>query len=308
MGGLRLTGVVSFVADAPPRTGLGHLSRCSAVALALRARGVATACYALGADTVLQRDGIEWTPLADTTPPAGEVIVADTYVLSASELERIAGGRPLVLMHENGDLRGATLAVDTTLEPDGHPSHLFGFPYACLRPMFWGVERTSASGVVQSVLVTMGAADTAGVSASIASTLIDSAPDVTVRVVRGPHAGFDPPQGVEVLDAPASMLGPLLAADLVVCSAGQTSLEAAAAGTPAITVTTAENQAPNAELLQALGVSRSVAAGDADDLRDQLSQLLDDADLRRNMSETGRRTVDGFGALRVAFRIAELTG
>lgn len=273
--------------------------------LALHARGIPTDCFALGADRPIERDGVLWRP-TDRPLEATGVTVLDSYVLPQAEQQRLADVGALVVMHEGSRPQNAALTVDTTLPPDEVATHLHGLAFTCLRPMFWGAERGTLSDVVRTVLVTMGAADCAGVTTSISELVRETAPEACVRVIRGPHAAFDPPAGIETVDAPPNLLALLLAADVVVCSAGQTSLEAAMTGTPSVTVTTADNQAPNAGLLAQLGISRSVAADDVTALRYALTGVLSDSGLRRRMGENGRKHVDGFGALRVAFKIAEL--
>ena len=64
--------------------------------------------------------------------------------------------------------------------------------------------------------------------------------------MRGPYATFEPPAGVELVDAPPSLLAELLAADVVVTAAGQSALEAAATGAATVAVPLAPNQWPNA--------------------------------------------------------------
>ena len=74
----------------------------------------------------------------------------------------------------------------------------------------------------------------------------------TVVAVRGPYAKGDPPNEVEVLDAPESLAEVLLKADIAVVGAGQTMLEAAAAGTPTVSIVLVDNQRRQAEGLAAL--------------------------------------------------------
>ena len=56
------TDPVVLIADAGPEAGLGHVSRSSAVAVALRCRGVDHRCYAYGADEPPHCDGVRWAP------------------------------------------------------------------------------------------------------------------------------------------------------------------------------------------------------------------------------------------------------
>jgi spore coat polysaccharide biosynthesis predicted glycosyltransferase SpsG len=304
-----VSAVVGFVADAQPGTGLGHISRCSAIALALTCKGIGVDCYALGSDDALERDGIPWRPLGsirDAPLAEAAAIVVDSYVVPAEDELTLAAGRPLLLMPERRDIEHATLAVETAFAPDADPRHLFGPRFACLRAPFWGLKPRPFSETVQGVLITMGAYDSAGLSVSVAQRTRSALPDAAVRVVRGPKASFEAPDGVEVVEAPPNMLDPLLDSDLVICAGGQTSLEAATTGTPSITFTLIDNQVGNATLLEELGVSISVSPDDPEALTSALKSLAGDPARRRKMGEDARTAIDGFGAHRVAFALGRL--
>lgn len=301
---------VGFVADAQAGNGLGHISRCSAVALALSCRGVDHRCYAFGSPEPIERDRVHWERFegANDRDVEGEFVVFDSYVMDEHEQLAIAAGRPIVVMHEGRPVDHAALAVNTTLPPSDDDRHLYGLRYAALRPPFWGVVRDSLPDRIRTVLVSLGASDGSGLTISMARLALRVIPDARVRVVRGPRAAFAAPPGVEVIDAPADLLRAFLATDLAICSGGQTSLEAAATGTPSVTLSLAPNQKPNTELLERLGVTIAPNSDHEDGIESALRQLADDPDRRREMSERARSVVDGNGALRVAFRIAELMG
>lgn len=297
---------VGFVADAQPGNGLGHISRCSAVALALRCKGFEIRGYALGSVGAIERDGVDWEPLTNDGAVAGDLVVLDSYVMSEEQQVSLADGRKIVVMHEGSSVDHAALAVNTTLPKSDDPRHLYGLAYAALRPPFWGVVRAKPPEEVRSILITMGASDASGLSARIARLAKGTIPRATVRVVRGPRATFEVPAETEVIDAPSDLLHHFLAADVAICSGGQTSLEAAATGTPSITLSLAENQAPNTRLLQELGVTTAIDPDDEEGLATALLHLVHDPTRRRQASERARACVDGYGAFRVAFRIGEL--
>ena len=126
-------------------------------------------------------------------------------------------------------------------------------------------------------------------------------------MVRGPFSRLRAPAGVALLEAPATLHDALLAADVVVATAGQTSLEAAACGTPAVLVALDGPQADQGARL-ARGRGRA-ARGDgrrADGVARAAAALAADAAARAAMSAAGQAAVDGHGALRVAYRLAAL--
>lgn len=96
----------------------------------------------------------------------------------------------------------------------------------------------------------------------------------------------------------------LLRADLAVTAGGQTMYECLATGIPAIAVRTADNQARqlraavrHGAVLDGGQVGTEAHPGE---LQRSLVDALASASLRRRLSATGMRLVDGRGALRLA--------
>jgi UDP-2,4-diacetamido-2,4,6-trideoxy-beta-L-altropyranose hydrolase len=283
--------VIAIVADGGPSAGLGHLGRCSAIAAALRARGLEVECHAYGASRPVRVDAIEWTP----GTAAGDVVVLDTYTLPEAERDALAARVPLVAMHDFGGApRGAALVVSVGGEPA--PGVLAGLRYAPLRPAYWGLPRREVSGPARRVLVTTGGGALQDAGVALAREAAAAFPEVAL--VRGPYAAFEAPPGVELIDAPPTLLPHLLQADAVITAAGQTALEAAATGAATIAVPFVDNQRRNAAALERAGAAVVAEPGDAV----AAAASLDAAALARG----GQAAVDGYGALRIAFAVATL--
>jgi len=266
---------IVLIADGAPAAGLGHLGRSSAIAVALRARGVEIAAYAYGAQEPRTVDGVTWEPYG--APPAG-AIVLDTYTMPAAEQAALA---PLAVLHDVGEVPPGVRLVFAS-------GNLREAP---LRPMFWGLPRRQVRERVERVLVTTGGGSVQDAGLEIARG-VRAVTDAEVALVRGPHATFDAPDGVELIDAPPSLLAELLAADVVITAAGQTSLEAVATGAATIALPLVDNQRRNADALAAAGAA---IIGDL---------TLPDYNARVELACRGQAAVDGYGALRIAFRIA----
>jgi spore coat polysaccharide biosynthesis predicted glycosyltransferase SpsG len=106
--------------------------------------------------------------------------------------------------------------------------------------------------------------------------------------------------------APASLREPLDRADVVITAAGQTAIEAAATGTPAIVTALVDNQRANARTLTRLGTAAPL---DPDAPAGAVGRLLDelaDPAVRGQMSRAAQSAVDGRGALRVAEAVARV--
>jgi UDP-2,4-diacetamido-2,4,6-trideoxy-beta-L-altropyranose hydrolase len=287
---------VVIVADTGKEAGLGHISRSSAVAVALSRRGIETRCYAYGADEPFERDGVSWTPLDGDDLPSGSgrVLVVDSYRLPAEVLSRAAAEKRLVVMHDHGEPpENAALVVSAAADPAN----------AALRPSFWGLPERHIRHTVERVLVTTGSGSFGEAGPGLAEAVVAALPSAVVSLVRGPYADGSSPTGVEILDAPESLLAPLLATDLVLSAGGQTMLEAAAAGTPCIAIPIVENQRRQAVRLAQLGAVKLV---DLENAPMRAVELAQDVDARRSLSRAGQLAVDGYGAVRIAFAISEL--
>lgn len=302
--------VLEILADGSPTVGLGHLSRSGAVAMALTGKGFSVRCHALGAAEPQRRDGVTWQPCAD---PAAMLAAgrADALVLDSYETQPEAlpadDDRPMVAFRDDGRVPArAALVVDVGAADEHGPRRLGGLGYASLRPVFWGLPRRHPEPEARRVLVATGAGDPGGASARIVRVVREALPAAEISVVRGPQTTSAAPSGVRLLSAPQSLLDPLLAADLVVCSAGQTMLEAVATGAACIALPVAGNQGRQARQLAERG---AVMVADPDDdwgLARAITGVAGSSERLRALAEAGQRAVDGFGAMRVAFALERL--
>jgi spore coat polysaccharide biosynthesis predicted glycosyltransferase SpsG len=197
--------------------------------------------------------------------------------------------------------------VISPIAPPPPGDALHGLEHACLRPAFWGLPRRAVSPAAARVLVTTGGgADGDALGEALAAALTAALPALETTVVRGPFSRLRAPAGATLLEAPPSLHDPLLAADVVVATAGQTSLEAAACGTPAVLVALDGPQADQGARLARAGAARLGATDDADGTARAAAALAADPAARAAMSAAGQAAVDGHGALRVAYRLAAL--
>jgi spore coat polysaccharide biosynthesis predicted glycosyltransferase SpsG len=285
--------MVTVVADAAPAVGLGHLSRSSALAAALRELGVATRCLAFDAPAAFARDGVEWTPW--TPAQLTGVVVLDSYLLRPGD---VAAGATVAVFHDGGARpEGVALLIAPIAGGD-----LTGLEYACLRREFWLPPERVVRERVEHVLVTTGGGPTgAELAATLAQAALNGLPEATVTMLRGPAARLDAPAGARVLGPQPSLRRLLLEADVVLSAAGQTALEAAASGTPAVLVALDALQAEQGARLAAAGAARLVEPGQVADTLERL-----DSAERAAMAAAGPAVVDGRGAHRVAAAVAAL--
>jgi hypothetical protein len=164
--------------------------------------------------------------------------------------------------------------------------------------------------------VTSGGSYLGGLAPRLAARLRDAALDfcptpvgskpaaaIGIELVWAPSFAGEPPEGVEVLRGPASLLEPLLRCDVVVCTGGQTLVEAAATGAPALALEGAANQRTQ---IASLTAQRAVLPVREDEVPEAIERLLGSAAARRGLSGRAREAVDGRGALRVADELRAL--
>lgn len=293
-------------ADAGASAGLGHLARSSALAVALRGTGSEVVALCLGAAEPLTLDGVEWAPADDLGGLAGAAVVLDSYTAPAEVSRRLAQAGTLAMFLDGGTPpEEAMLVVDVGAGGESDRRWLRGLRFACLRRQFQDLPPAATRDAVDFVLVATGGGDPGGRGAGLARTAAGVLADARVGLLRGPHAQGAVPAGVEAVAATADTAALLCEADIVITAGGQTLLEAAACGTPAVVVPSAENQLGNAARVREAGAAW-VLPSSADGLSDALRGLAADPALRREMAARGQAAVDGRGAHRVAERLAAL--
>jgi UDP-2,4-diacetamido-2,4,6-trideoxy-beta-L-altropyranose hydrolase len=160
--------------------------------------------------------------------------------------------------------------------------------------------------IADRMVVTTGAGDVSDTAGLLAAAAKQGFSGRSTRVVLGPYSRKTTPTSVDPVVAPASLLDELLQADICVTAGGQTLLEAAAVGVPTVGVVLAENQRSQLEGLARLGAVVMVDGSDPEEAMRAVHDLDRSVDRRRVLSTRAQAIVDGYGAFRVAFRIASL--
>jgi spore coat polysaccharide biosynthesis predicted glycosyltransferase SpsG len=299
---------VDVVADSGRAAGLGHLARSSAIAGALVDRGFAVMAHAMGAPAPASFDEVRWERLQDLAglPAEAAVVVLDSYVAPAEARERLARKTLLAVLNDGGEApEGARLIVDVGARDRPDERWLCGPRFACLRRPFQRLPPRVVRDEVTAILIATGGGDPGGKGATLAERAARAIPTASVRLLRGPYTQGPAPAGAELVSSPSSTADVLIDSDLVVTAAGQTLLEAAACGTPALLVPSAANQMGNARAMTEAGAARLLGPS-GDGLERELQRLTANRELRRRMARAAQAAVDGQGAARVAERLAAL--
>lgn len=311
-------GMVIFRIRANLRVGSGHLYHALAVAEELQVHDLVFLlkdCDPFVAD-VLDARGWRHTDesdlaedLADLDSGLPTVLVNDILDTSASDvLPAVARGMRVVNIEDLGQgARHADWVVNALYPLDGSIGD-GGPDYTTLRTEFMALPDKEIREDATRVLVTFGGTDPAGLSKRIGTRLHDSL-EASVRIVLGPGAAeTDFAPDLDVVRTVPTMAEEMLAADLVVTSAGRTVYEAAATGTPVVVVAQNAREATHSHLafedgVVFLGVGPLV---DEDRVVGVVKRLLADVELRRELSTRLKTRVDGLGARRIAQRIDDM--
>jgi spore coat polysaccharide biosynthesis predicted glycosyltransferase SpsG len=274
--------------DGTRETGLGHVSRCLALAEALAEREIQSVFCGTFDDRarrLLREAGIPVEParcaeavsrLASERACAG--IVADSYRFDAAYLEVLRRGHargPLLVIDDFAALTeypdGALVLNFTVgapqLEYRGRDLvRLLGPDYLLVRHALRalraaGDERPSRP---RRVLVAMGSGDLLGLAVSVAKILRSVAPDLAVRLA--PGASGDLPADVEPL-ADGQLAPGLAWADICVTGGGLTKYEAAYVGAPPLVFPQTDLEACETRQFADAGLGIAAAHGTSSDPR-----------------------------------------
>lgn len=336
-----MTPHVAFVTEGGPEVGLGHVSRCRAVARAALGEGARVSFViapeprvaALLGDVAERIVSLPWpsdhaAALAELRALAPDVIVVDSYKATAELLNALRPiAAPVVAIDDTAErLLPVDVVVNGSIAADALPyrktwdtSLLLGPRYAPLDPAFGERVTRRAPGALARVLVTLGgglnADDLRAVVGGVDAGLAQGTIDVAVGSFAGEATALDglgatAKSRVVVHRDRFGLRDLMLAADLAVCGAGMTLYELSATATPAITVCMADNQRPNADGFARAGAAPNAGrAGDAG-LRDAVAAAvgaLAAPAARAELAARAHDLVDGRGAGRVARFILEPT-
>jgi UDP-2,4-diacetamido-2,4,6-trideoxy-beta-L-altropyranose hydrolase len=332
-------------ADASQTIGTGHVMRCLALAQVWQKGGGAVVFLAAQIpESLCQRlviEGIEITNLKvipgsaeDSTATIAlaqrhqvEAVVVDGYQFDAGYQQRLKqAGLRLLWLDDYGHARryvadlvlNQNLGSSAALYADRTPGTqlLLGARYVLLRQPFlkWQTWERKIEPTAKKILVTLGGSDSENVTLRILQALPRmSGIDVTVL------AGASNPN-LQSLQVHCAQAGPCLIvdaanvpelmaeADLAIAAGGTTVWELAFMGLPALLVTLADNQAASVEHIRAAGAARSFGRAEqlkAEEISRAVGDFIGDPAARREMSERGRKLIDGEGAFRVWLYLKE---
>ena len=239
-----------------------------------------------------------------------QVKAAGVRLLVVDDLARLSHYYADILLNQN------LYAPRLRYECEPETCMLLGTGYALLRKEFtaWSGYRREIPDLARRVLVTLGGSDPENLTAMVIQALGEvPVPGLQATVVIGasnPHAAAlaelvkGSPFPVSLVYDATNMPELMAEADIAVSSGGSVCWELAFMGLPAAILAWVDNQYPIGEALHEAGAAIDLRTATKMDITTAsmaiiLKQLLEDGEMRRQMSSRGQQLVDGKGGSRV---------
>jgi UDP-2,4-diacetamido-2,4,6-trideoxy-beta-L-altropyranose hydrolase len=304
---------VLFACDAGPAIGGGHVMRCLTLAEALTGMGAACAFLDTHATAPLldafATHDIERVDEAQDW--ASDWVVLDNYRTTLAEEAGWRVASRLAVIDDLARPHAADLVIDPSFGRDpatyAPAPALTGPAHALVRRGFADRRSDALSqrgGPARRALIAFGLTDVGGITETAVDILLPRAGQVRLDVVAGSGATSLPRlralarAGAIDLHIDVRDMAALSAqADVAVGAGGGSVWERAVLGLPSVVVPLADNQIAMTTLLDSYG---ALVSAELTDLGAAWSRVIDDAELRRSLSERSASLCDGLGAQRVA--------
>lgn len=305
-----MTKIVGIFTEGGAGIGLGHLTRCYAIAYALQQRGFKPIFFICSSDNVagivrpFSSKNVDWKLGIGSIIKNEQVsfAIVDSYLAAQEVYEvaaRLLNGRMLIiddymrLPYPGVFVVNPALSSETLKYPvEGGQRYLLGKDYIILRPDFWKTEPKIIKNKIEKIFLTLGGSADKEILEQIASS-IKGYLDARIRILDSYN---------EIYSA-LEMRGMMSESDLCISGGGQTMYELARMGVPTVSVTLDDNQMLNAKALQEAGFSFSVGRIDGNLFLYKLKEgieYMSSLVIRKKCSIAGQEIVDGKGASRLA--------
>jgi spore coat polysaccharide biosynthesis predicted glycosyltransferase SpsG len=323
-------------ADGGSGVGLGHASRCAALANALGRAGHAAfiaVAPASGLEAYLEGLGARAIPASGEADAiqalagnlGAEVLVIDSYRWREGDFLRLKDIRKRIAFDDIADralpvdaiINGAAAADRLNYRVMPHTRLWLGSTYQVVKDAFREDVQRPLAGVLRNLIVLVGGDDPLNLLSPLASRLhvltTEALPNLQVHLICGPYTpapDCSALPGVHVLRHPGDLRERMASADLALSAGGQTLYELARCGVPTIAFRSGEDQAHNLATLATTGAI--VDSGDAriegwmDHMTEVCLHLAARPQERQRLSVAARQVIDGRGADRLVVKLENL--
>jgi len=329
---------VAFRVDASPKIGVGHLMRCLALSEELSRRGNRCYFLSKIDDnnllTNIKNFRVDCQKIKTNTTLKGDLntllnfskkhdidwIITDHYGIDATYVKEIKQHGFHVLsvddtaqMHYFSDiLLNQNIGAECfDFSAEKYTKYLLGPKYIMMRDKLLKRSNKIKNNEVKKILVTVGGSDLDNLILKILKLLEPINKNIEIFTIIGPfhqsHQDIkkyicETEQKIKLLESPENMTDIYLESDMAISAGGSTCYELAYFGIPNIIITIADNQIRVAEELNKKKVSTYLGKRNElieDQFKNTVDELIFDYDLRKNMSQNGRKLVDGKGKERI---------
>lgn len=327
---------VLIVTEGGTDFGYGHLTRCLSLAEACEEAGMEVSFAVRGDESVEEVIGgyefeiynwlVEKARLLQELKQS-DVMILDSYH-APEEFVREMGaivGVPVFMDDTNRIHYPPGIVVNWSISAselnypeDSRIVYLLGPRYISLREAFRDAEKRDVKKEIGSVLITFGGDDSKHMTYPVLKFLIEKYGDWEKRVIIGrAFHGKDIKDICELGDAKTvfidspdgeTMSDVMSRSDIAICSGGQTVVELACIGVPAVVISVADNQVNNVKGWEKTGFIEYAGHYDAPDLISELERkliIMEDRDRRKKSAEAGREAVPGNGVERIVKAIED---
>lgn len=203
-------------------------------------------------------------------------------------------------------------AVDFDYKVNNYSKRLLGSKYVMLREKFRTTPKKLLKEDVEDIMITVGGADPHNITEKILSFIREL--DYIFHVVVGPS--FDKNNNLKDYENEkirlyynANMYEIMQKCGMAISACGSTLYELAACGVPTLGMIIANNQEGIANKLDEEGVIRNLGWYNkitSNQLLNNIKQLTDDIELRRQLSNKGQEIIDGKGVERLCREINDI--
>jgi UDP-2,4-diacetamido-2,4,6-trideoxy-beta-L-altropyranose hydrolase len=312
-------------ADGSHALGMGHIYRTLNLADAMSSwakvsfvtRGDSIAAIKLAEKyptKTTKNDDEEYTLLKAIHP---DVVIVDKLNTDGAYMRRLkTTNRVLVSFDDCGEgVNQADIAFNVLYQCEKKKQGstiVFTEPsYAIINPHFSETRKKERIGAIR-ILVTLGGADTLGLTQTVIETLDSLSEEFTITTVIGPafkhYKEIDKAvtaciHKIDVRLNISDMWNVMAESDLAISAGGNTLFELAATGTPAIVLCEELFELETADRMMEAGTCENLGYSkplDEKRLKLTAQKMINDPDKRKSMGLAGKRLVDGLGSNRVS--------
>jgi len=307
---------VGVFTEGGPEIGLGHLSRCYAIACALQQRGCKPVFFIFSDGDVskvvrpFKARNVDWKLDIESIFKNEQIpfAIIDSYLAPQKVYElaaRLLDGHLLIIDDYMRLEYPRSFVVNPAMDSQklNYPKgagrkYLLGKDYIILRSDFWEVQPKKIKDKIENIFLTFGGWAEKETLEQVA-LFIKKHINVNLQMLDSYKKQYSAKQ----------MRRMMIEADLCVSGGGQTIYELTRMGVPTISVTLDDNQALNVKALKQAGFSFSAGRINKDSFYDRLEEGIKhmiSPIVRKNCSAIGQKLVDGKGAHRLTDIITEI--